>query len=148
MGCKGAAQAARKARKRKRDRVNDNRDARRRRSRDRDASEARRDHAGSARPTRRRARAPIDPRLAEAGGLTPRVRTAPLRVSSDPDTRERHANQNRRKPGARGTLGPVVAGTHEGQHVPVSEHAFKRRNKRAAESQARARKRAAYTLKG
>jgi hypothetical protein len=146
MGCKGAAQAARKARKRTRDRANDNRDARRRRSRDRDASEARRDHAGSARPTRRRARAPIDPRLAAAGGLTPRVRTAPLRVSSDTDTRETHADQNRRKPGVRGTLGPVVTGTHEGKHVPVSEHAFKRRNRRDAEAQGRRRR--SFNLQG
>lgn len=144
MGCKGAAHAARKARKRARDRANDNRDARRRRSRDRDAAETRRDHAGSARPTRRRARAPIDPRLAEAGGLTPRVRTAPVRKSSDPDTREMHADQNRRKPGARGTLGPVVAGTHEGRHVPESEYAFQRRHRRAADARARARRRDAF----
>ena len=141
MGNKAAAQAARKARKRKSNRANDNRDARRRRSRERDVVETRRDHAGSARPTRRRARAPIDPRLAAAGGLTPRVRTSQLRTSSDPDVREVHADQNRRKPGVRGTTsGKLVSGTHEGQHVPASEHAFKRRNQRDAAAQGRRRR--------
>lgn len=65
-----------------------------------------------------------------------------------PDAREKRAEQNRRKPGTSGTVEKTVFGTHEGRHVPESEHAFKRRNRRAADAQARARQRAAFNLEG